>query len=220
MSALWDAAAFAQGFWAGVFQLIGLAILATFGNLVYQRVKARYALRQELIDEINEFAINLYKPRKMYQSLIEGDNDPLARIADAQQREARRLEIVSRATEEVVAATGRFRAVQVKIIPLYGHDLELFGYYMAIWQYLKEIRHRMTQCESLYSATEEVGSQDALYMLIDTFRYRVMLRRFNWEKPPLSRPPQDVLEAMRRRGDEVYAEYFGTPKKVPEPVAT
>jgi hypothetical protein len=38
--------------------------------------------------------------------------------------------------------------------------------------------------------------------------------------PHSRRPPQYVLEAMRRRGDEVYAEYFGTPKKVPEPVAT
>jgi hypothetical protein len=209
MSFLWDTAAIAQGFWAGVFQLIGLAILATFGNLVYQRVKARYALRQELIDEINLFAISLYKPRKMYQSLIEGDNDPLARLADPQQREARRLEIVSRATEEVVAATGRFRAVQVKIIPLYGHDLELFGYYMAIWRYLKEIRHRMTLCESLFSANEKVDSQDALYMLIDTFRYRVMLRPFSRERPPLSRPPQKVLDEMRGRGDAVYAEYFG-----------
>jgi hypothetical protein len=53
MSFLWDAAAFALGFWAGVFQLIGLTILATLGSLVYHSVKARYALRQELIDVIN-----------------------------------------------------------------------------------------------------------------------------------------------------------------------
>jgi hypothetical protein len=29
----------------------------------------------------------------------------------------------------------------------------------------------------------------------------------------LSEQSQDVLEAMRRRGDEVYAEYFGIPNR-------
>jgi hypothetical protein len=66
MPSLLDPAAIAQGFWQGVFQLLALAIVAAYGTFVYQRRQARYALREELIESINQFAINLYKPRKLY----------------------------------------------------------------------------------------------------------------------------------------------------------
>jgi hypothetical protein len=73
VNALWDLTAIAQGFWQGVFQLLALAIVAAFGTFIYQRRQARYALREELIESINQFAINLYKPRKLYQAIIDRD---------------------------------------------------------------------------------------------------------------------------------------------------
>src|SRR4051812_13047441 len=105
MSALWDPAAIAQGFWQGVFQLLALAIVAAFATFIYQRIRARYTLRDELIESINQFAVNLYKPRKLYQAVIDQTCDPLAEVADATHREARRLETIYRALEELVAAT-------------------------------------------------------------------------------------------------------------------
>lgn len=89
MNAIWDPAALAQGFWQGVFELLALSIIAAFGTFIFQRRQARYTLREELIDSINQFAISLYKPRKLYQAIIDRSCDPLAHIADAPHREAR-----------------------------------------------------------------------------------------------------------------------------------
>lgn len=115
----------------------------------------------------------------------------------------------------MVAATGQFRVVQVKLIPLYGHDPEIFAYYLAIWRYLKEVRDRMGRSETLYFQTEQPDSTDAFYLLIDSFRYRIMLRRFVRRPPDLARPSEAVLAELRRRGDEVYAEFFGGAVKDP-----
>jgi hypothetical protein len=90
MNAIRDPAAFAQGFWQGVCELLALAILAAFGSFILQRRQARYTLREELIDSINRFAIRLYTPRKLYQAIIDQSCDPLADIADTSHREARR----------------------------------------------------------------------------------------------------------------------------------
>src|SRR5687767_1275531 len=109
MSALWDPAAIAQGFWQGVFQLLSLAVVAAFATFIYQRQKARYTLRDELIEAINQFAVSLYKPRKLYQAVIDQSCDPLSGHADPVSREARRLETVYRCVEELVSATGQFR---------------------------------------------------------------------------------------------------------------
>jgi hypothetical protein len=220
MSFFWDPTAFAQGFWQGVFQLLALAIVAAYGTFIYQRSQARYKLREELIDSINQFAINLYKPRKLYQAILDQTCNPLADLGDSSHREARRLETIYRALEDVVAATGQFRVLQVKLIPLYGHDPEVFGYYMAIWRYLKEIRDRMGRSETLYFHAEHPDSPDAFYLLIDAFRYQVMLRPFVRKPPVLAKPTQSVLAALRRRGDEIYAQYLtGTPAPQPELVA-
>jgi hypothetical protein len=217
MPSLWDPAAFVQGFWQGVFQVVALAIVAAFGTLIYQRRQARFALRDKLIDSINQFAISLYKPRKLYQAIIDQTCDPLAQLTDASHRAARRLETIYQALEEVVAATGQFRVLQVKLIPLFGHDPELFAYYMAIWRYLKEIRDRMGRSETLYFHAEQPDSPDAFYLLIDAFRYRIVLRPLIGRPPGLAKPPQEVLAEMRRRGDEVYAEYFPEPAAYPFP---
>jgi hypothetical protein len=218
MSSLLDPTAIAQAFWQGVFQLLALAFVAAFATFIYQRIRARYTLREELIESINQFAISLYKPRKLYQAVIDQTCDPLAAVADSTHREARRLETIYRALEELVAATGQFRALQVKIIPLYGHELEIFAYYMAIWRYLKEIRHRMGRSETLYFHAEAPESPDAFALLIDAFRYRIMLQRFAWRAPVLAMPARGVLEEMRRRGDAVYAEYFAKPAAKPADV--
>lgn len=208
MNAIWDGAAFAQGFWQGVFELVALSIIAAFGTFIFQRRQARHTLREELVGSINQFAIDLYRPRKLYQAIIDRSCDPLADIAEPSQREARRLETIYRALEDVVAATGQFRVVQVKLIPLYGHDPELFAYYLAIWRYLKEVRDRMGRSETLYFHGERPDSPDAFYLLIDSFRYRIMLRPFVRRPPGLARPSEAVLADLRRRGDEVYAAYF------------
>jgi hypothetical protein len=211
MPVLWDPTAFVQGLWQGVFQLLALAIVAAFGTFIYQRRQARYRLRDELIDSINQFAISLYQPRKLYQGIIDQTCNPLADLAASAHRESRRLETIYRALEDVVAATGQFRVLQVKLIPLYGHDPEIFGYYMAIWRYLKEVRDRMGRSETLYFHGEGPDSPDAFYLLIDAFRYRIMLRPFVRSAPGLAKPPQAVLAELRRRGDEVYAEYLPAP---------
>jgi hypothetical protein len=215
MNAIWDPAAFAQGFWQGVFELLALAIIAASGTFIFQRRQARYTLREGLIDSINQFAISLYKPRKLYQAIIDQSCDPLAHIADASHREARRLETIYRALEDVVAATGQFRVVQVKLIPLYGHDPEIFAHYLAIWRYLKEVRDRMGRSETLYFHAERPDSTDAFYALIDAFRYRIMLRPFVRRPPGLARPSEAVLAELHRRGDEVYAEFFAGAAKEP-----
>jgi hypothetical protein len=215
MSTIWDPAAFAQGFWQGVFELLALTTIAAFGTFIFQRRQARYTLREGLIDSINQFAINLYKPRKLYQAIIDQSCDPLANVVDASQREARRLETIYRALEEVVAATGQFRVVQVKLIPLYGHDPEIFAHYLAIWHYLKEVRDRMGRSETLYFHAERPDSTDAFYLLIDSFRYRIMTRPFIGRAPGLALPSPAVLAELRRRGDEVYAEFFEGAVKEP-----
>jgi hypothetical protein len=208
MNAFFDETAFAQGFWQGFFQLLALAVAAAFGTFIYQRRQARYTLRDELIESINQFAVNLYKPRKLYQAILDQTCDPLAHLADSSHREARRLETIYRALEDVIAATGQFRVVQVKLIPLYGHDREIFGYYLAIWRYLKEIRDRMGRSETLYFHAERPDSPDAFYLLIDAFRYQIMLRPMVSRPPVLAKPSDTVLAELRRRGDEVYAAFF------------
>ncbi len=215
MEMLGDPTAIAQGFWQGFFQLLALAVAAAFGTFIYQRRRARYTLREELIDSINQFAINLYKPRKLYQAIIDQSCDPLASLADSSLREARRLETIYRALEEVVAATGEFRVIQVKLIPLYGHDPEIFAYYLAIWRDLKEVRDRMGKSESLYFHAERPDSPDAFYLLIDAFRYRLMLRPLIRRPPGLAKPSNAVLAELRARGDQVYAEYFGVRELMP-----
>jgi len=161
-----------------------------------------------LIESINQFAINLYKPRKLYQAIIDQTCDPLANLSNSSYREEQCLEMIYRALDDVVAATGQFRVVQVKLIPLYGHDREIFGHYMAIWRYLKEIRHRMGRSETLYFHAERPDSPDAFYLLIDAFRYQIMMSRIVRQPPVLAKPSFEVLEKLRCRGDEIYAEFF------------
>jgi hypothetical protein len=201
-----------EAFWHAVFELLTLTIVAVFGTFIYQRIRDRYNMRDRLIDAINEFAISVYKPRRLFQAIINQTCDPQGVVADASDRASRRLETVYHCLDELVAAAGRFRSLQVKIIPLYGHNLDIFAYYMAIWRYLKEIQRCMGRGETLYFHGETPESPDALFQLIDSFRYRIMLQPFAWRAPPLARPDPDYIQEMRRRGDAVYSEYFTGPK--------
>jgi hypothetical protein len=56
--------------WAGFAQLAVLAVAAIIGNVVYRRVQDRSQARRDLITEIHDFTVHLYKPRKLYQICI------------------------------------------------------------------------------------------------------------------------------------------------------
>ncbi len=157
---------------------------------------------------MDTFTDRLYKPRKIYQAVLGPAPDLLAGISDDLQRECRRVEVLQRCLEEFVDVTGRFRALQVKLVPLYGFHVELFGFYLAIWRYLKEVRRRMEQRQSLYFHHEQAESADAFYRLIDRFRFRLMVEKITGQGAGLVQPPADLLKQMQQRGDAVYAEYF------------
>jgi hypothetical protein len=210
MSSLWSDPSFTSGLWQGVFQLLSLGIVAFFGNIIYRRYRERDTARQDLLNEIDQFTVALYKPRKVYQGMLSTDPDLLAGMADPQ-RQIRRIEIIEESLEELTAVTGRFRSLQVNIVPLYGYHEELFSYYLAIWRYLKEIRRRMERRENLYFHHESPESVDAFYRLIDEFRYRVMVARFVPRPPTRGRPPGEFLDRMHERGRAIYQGYFGGP---------
>lgn len=202
---------FWNALWGGVFQLLALAVAGLWVTFVYQRYRAQAAARQELIDEIDAFTVRLYKPRKLYLAVLEESPALLACIPDHGERQAHRATLMEQCLAELVDAIGRLRSLQVKMVPLYGYHVELFGYYLAIWRYLKEVRHRMERGQSLYTQVGEADSADAFYRLIDSFRYRVLLERVRPRGPGLVQPPDDILKQMQQRGDAIYQQYFGAP---------
>jgi hypothetical protein len=143
----------------------------------------------------------------------------LAGVATPEQREARRLEAIHQALEDLVVATGRFRTLQVEVIRLYGYNPDLLARYLAIWRYLKEVRRRMEAGEALYLPGEKPGSEDAFYKLFDSFRFRVGVAPFVFRAPKAAQPPADLLARMRRAGQVVFAEYFVTADEGPPPAA-
>lgn len=209
---------FLQGLWQGVFQLIALSIVAGWVHFVYQRYRRRSEARQELIDEIDSFTVKLYKPRKIYQTVINDRHCKIfAGLANETQRETERLRMIRDSLDDVIEAIGRFRSVQVKIVPLYGYNIDIFGYYLAIWRYLKEIRQRMERLETLYFHHETGESVDAFYRLIDVFRYRIMVEKFARKPPSFMRPPIEILQQLRARGDEVYQQFIASATPAPAP---
>ena len=67
---VWMKEAFWQGVWGGVFDLIAIGLVASWVNMIYQRIRSRQNARKELIDELDTFSNELYKPRKVYQALL------------------------------------------------------------------------------------------------------------------------------------------------------
>jgi len=195
--------------WSAISQLAVLAIVGFVANIVIRRFREVSTARQDLLKEIDAFSISLYKPRKIYQVMIDRCGDLLTGISNPDQRECARLEAIHKSLAEVVDATGRLRTFQVKIIQLYGYDIDLLAHYLAIWRYMKEIRRRMERGESLYLANERPESGDAFYRLFDSFRYRVSQAKYPWRQPEIAQPPPDLLAQMRAAGDQVYQQYFG-----------
>jgi hypothetical protein len=208
-------AAMPEGFlpalWTGVFQLVALAVVGLWVNFVYQRYRALATARQELIDEIDQFTIRLYKPRKLYQAICDGAPALLAALPDDGRRQEHRAALSEQCLADLIDAIGRLRSLQVKMVPLYGYHVELFGYYLVIWRYLKELRHRMEHGQSLYSRPEEADAPDAFYKLIDTFRYRVMTEKVTRHPPHPVEPPAELLKEMQQRCDALHAQHFGAP---------
>ena len=133
-----EASPLESAIWQCVGQVVALGIVGFFVNILYQRYRQRATARQELIDNLDTFTERLSKPRKIYQAVLNPTADLLAGITYTTQRECRRVEVLQRCLEDMVEATGRFRTIQVKIVPLYGFHVELFAYYLAIWRYLEE----------------------------------------------------------------------------------
>jgi hypothetical protein len=207
---------FWQAAWGGLFQLLVISLAAFFVNILYQRFREHSAARQQLIDEIDQFTIRLYKPRKMYQILMASSPETLTQFADPDEREAWRTRMIQRYLGEFVEAVGRFRAVQVKLVALYGHHQELFAFYLAIWRYLKEIRQRMEGKRSLYFHHETPQSFDAFYRLVDAFRYKVAVEKVRWQPHRAIHVPHEELTRWQARGDMIYDEYFkATTKELP-----
>jgi hypothetical protein len=196
--------------YSGLSQLIVVSIVGFVVNIVYRRFRERSTAREDLLNEIDQFSVQLYKPRKIYQVMMDRGPSFLAGISNPEQRECRRLQIAHEVLVEWIAAAGRFRTLQVEIIRLYGYDYDLLGHYLAIWRFLKEMRRRMEQCEPLYLPGEKPGQDDAFYKLFDSFRFRVSVAKFVFRPPSAARPPADVLAQMRQKGDALFVEYFGS----------
>lgn len=191
--------AFWNGLWAGIFELLAIGLVAGWVNLIYQRIRSRQALRSDLIDEIDQFSAALYKPRKMYQHLLTVSSDQQALNLEQE---------LLRCLEEFTSAAGRFRAIQVKLIPLFGFDIEILAHYLAVWRAIREVRKRMERSESLFATHETSASSDALYRLLDQFRYQAQVTPSIKQKPTLLTPPPTLSAQIEERSQEVYQNYL------------
>ena len=215
-------AGFWAGLWHGVFQLAALGLVAIWVKGVWQRFRERHAARRELIDEIDRFSVALYSPRKLYQTLIDGNDEWfLACLPEGEAREKERVRVLRDSLDGLIDAIGRFRALQVKVVPLYGFHVEIFAHYVAIWLYLKELRERMRHMKSLRESDDALaerpgtrGGGDDLYRLIDAFRFHVMTQRARTHPPRKMHLSQEFLDNVHVLASKLYRHYFGS-----EPVA-
>lgn len=197
--------AFWQGLWSGVFELITLSIVAFFVNIIYQKKQDLARAKRDLIDEIDDFSNSFYHPRKTYQSLIE-EPAKFSNLLDEKEFKFQQYTAIQKLLYEITESIGRFRAIQVKIVPLFGYDIELFAYYLAIWKYLKQIRKKMENQESLQAKSPE--QKDLFYKMIDEFRYRILTKSLTKHAPPMIYPPADILAEMQRQSEIIYQQYF------------
>jgi hypothetical protein len=196
-----------QAFWSGIVQLGVLAVVAVIGNFVYRRIRDRSLGRRDLMKDIHEFTIQLYKPRKLYQLCNRRDDSGFAQeatLGDSQHR----AELRVRMLEDLVGVIGQFRSIQARIVSLFGHDRQLFGYYLAIWAHLKEIRDRMEAGTPLVDDSHPVSSVDPLYRLFDEFRYHVGVKRYALAGRKRLWPSDQELAAMQTEATKVYDRFF------------
>jgi hypothetical protein len=212
-----DWAAAERAFWTALGQLVVVGVVGFVANIVYKRYRDLSTARQELLKNIDEFSHALYKPRKLYQVMVDLTTDLLPDVCTHRERELRRLETIHQALADLVAATGRFRTFQVEIIRLYGYNMDLLSHYLAIWHYLKRTRRCMERGATLYFPGEQPGAEDAFYNLFDAFRYRISVARFVHRAPAAAKPPESIIAEMRRQGDAVFDRYFGGAQSELEP---
>ena len=192
--------AFWNGLWSGIFELIAIGGVAGWINFVYQRIRSRQELRRDLIEEIDLFSSALYKPRKLYQLCL------TQRLEEPSSEQVAPNQI--KYLEEFTDAAGRFRALQVKMVPLFGFNIELFAHYLAVWEAVRSVRKRMERGVDLYAAHETQSSSDALYRMLDQFRYQVQVTPSVRTKPSLLSPPDLVESEIKRRAHEIYTQYL------------
>lgn len=207
---------FWQGFWQGFFELVALGIVAYFVNVLYAGHTNRTQKKQEIIDELDEFVISLWKPRKIYSLLKDGKLDFLNHLPSQETKALEQFRLKTQAFHDLLDSIGRLRAVQIKIITFFGFQTELLAHFMAIWFYLKEVRRRMEQGETLFfgsprqTADAEIkAGEDDLYVLIDKFR--LLIAATPKAKEPtlrLKTKPEEAKE-VQRRAHEIYKNFFG-----------
>lgn len=205
---------FDEGFWHGLFEgafhLVAVGAIASVAGIFYQRYRETLVERQQLIDALDHFTNALYRPRKLYQRLLARGDAPVGWVAERwREWRASQFEVL---LTEFVGAVGQFRSLQIRVVALFGHDPLVFGYYLAIWRYLKEVRDRMERHESLLFHHEAPQSVDAFYRLIDSFRHQVAVGRVARPAHGQVRPAFPVLKELRRQGERVYAAIFEQPR--------
>lgn len=193
-------------------QLAVIGIAGFFANIIIRRYKEVMTAREDLLKDIDQFGIQIYKPRKIYEAMIDRCQELLPSVCNAEEREKRRLETIHRVLDELVDATGRLRTFQVKIVQVYGFNMDLLAHYLAIWRFTKEMRRKMEKGESLYPAGARPQG-DAFFRLFDSFRYRVSSAKYLWRTPKLVQPSPELLAEMRAAGARVYVQYFGEEAK-------
>ena len=210
---------FLQGFWQGVFELISLCVVAHFVNDLIARRTSRSSKKQEIIDELDEFVISLWKPRKLYTLILEEKLSFMQAITSPEARALKSFELRYQAFEKLLDSIGRLRSVQIKIVTFFGFEVELLAHFTAIWKYLKEIRRRMEKNETLFFGTPRKSApmlhsstkmgDDDLYVLIDKFRLLIA------STPPAENPPSNLApdeklaEKVKSRANSIYTEFFG-----------
>ena len=204
---LFESEAFLEGLWGGIFEVIALGIVGFWVNVVYHRVQVRKKQRQMLVDDLDRFSTALYPPRKLYQALLDRP-EIIAYIQDEQERDLYKMNLLNQYLGELTQCAGQFRALQVQLIPLFGYHIKLFAYYMAIWRYIRQVRKRMEQKQTLYFHHETPSSSDAFYRLLDQFRYQIQITPSIKHKATLLSIPPDIQIKIQEEADELYHTYF------------
>ena len=199
--------AFLEGLWGGIFEVIALGIVGFWVNVVYHKVQVRKKQRQMLVDDLDRFSTALYPPRKLYQALIDRP-EIIAHIQDEKERDLYKMNLLNQYLGELTHCAGQFRALQVQLIPLFGYHIKLFAYYMAIWRYVRQLRKRMEQKQTLYFHHETSSSSDAFYRLLDQFRYQIQITPSIKHKAVLLSIPPNLQSKIQEQANEIYRTYF------------
>lgn len=207
---------FYQGFWQGVFELLALAIVGYFINVLYASYTSRSRKKQEIIDELDRFVTNLWKPRKIYYLLQEDKLNFLNVLESEETRKLQKHRLLAKAFDDLLESIAQFRAVQIKIVTFFGLHVELLAHFMTIWFYLKEVRRRMERGETLlFGSPRTIDKnipklgEDDLYVLIDRFRFLIASTP-KAKMPPLHISPDPALaKQVQDRASEIYRAFFG-----------